>query len=224
MVGVRVIDLTIMVRPPGLMTAQRYIYIITRMANHSKTGEHDARPRPAADRGAGGDGDTGGLGGRRGQGASQGILTAWSSRATIQHPRTGDTAPRHNRGAGAVPGTKIVQGWPKLWTNFRALIGIFSQSVGPSLTIWASPAQFSLQVEPVEGDPRIYGCLTRYRSNPLKATRSARGLYVIGVLFTIESHLGCVLRQPLSCANHSHRELAHLRKDARVLSKKFRRP
>jgi hypothetical protein len=35
--------------------------------------------------------------------------------------------------------TKIVQGWPKLWANFRARIGIFSQSVGPSLTIWANP-------------------------------------------------------------------------------------
>jgi hypothetical protein len=39
--------------------------------------------------------------------------------------------------------TKIVQGWPKLWANFRALIGIFSQSFGPSLTIWANPVQFS---------------------------------------------------------------------------------
>jgi hypothetical protein len=31
-----------------------------------------------------------------------------------------------------------------LWANFRALIGIFSQSVGPSLAIWANPLQFSL--------------------------------------------------------------------------------
>jgi hypothetical protein len=30
--------------------------------------------------------------------------------------------------------TKIVQGWPKLWANFRALMGIFSQSVA-----WAKP-------------------------------------------------------------------------------------
>jgi hypothetical protein len=30
-----------------------------------------------------------------------------------------------------------------LWANFRALIGIFSQSVGPSLAIWANPVQFS---------------------------------------------------------------------------------
>ena len=39
--------------------------------------------------------------------------------------------------------TKIVQGWPKLWANFRDLIGIFSQSVGPRLAIWANPVQFS---------------------------------------------------------------------------------
>jgi hypothetical protein len=37
-----------------------------------------------------------------------------------------------------------VQGRPKLWANFKALIGIFSQSVGPSLAIWASPVHFSL--------------------------------------------------------------------------------
>jgi hypothetical protein len=40
--------------------------------------------------------------------------------------------------------TKIAQGWPKLWANFRALIGIFSQRIGPSLAIWANPVQFSL--------------------------------------------------------------------------------
>ena len=39
--------------------------------------------------------------------------------------------------------TKIAQGWPKLWANFRALVGIFSQSIGPSLAIWADPVQFS---------------------------------------------------------------------------------
>ena len=38
--------------------------------------------------------------------------------------------------------TKIVQGWPKWWANFRNLIGIFSQSVGPSLAIWVNPVQF----------------------------------------------------------------------------------
>ena len=40
--------------------------------------------------------------------------------------------------------TKIVQGWPKLWANFRALIGVFSQTVGPSLAIRAHPVQISL--------------------------------------------------------------------------------
>jgi hypothetical protein len=44
------------------------------------------------------------------------------------------------------PGTEIVQGWPKLWANFRALVGIFSQSVGPSIAIWANPVQFSFGV------------------------------------------------------------------------------
>jgi hypothetical protein len=38
--------------------------------------------------------------------------------------------------------TKIVQAGPKLWANFRDLIGIFNQSVGPSLAIWATPVQF----------------------------------------------------------------------------------
>jgi hypothetical protein len=38
--------------------------------------------------------------------------------------------------------TKIVQGWPKLWANFRALIGIFSQTVGPSLAFWANLYNF----------------------------------------------------------------------------------
>ena len=39
--------------------------------------------------------------------------------------------------------TEVVQGWPKLWANFIALIGIFSQSVGPSLAVWANPVHFS---------------------------------------------------------------------------------
>ena len=50
--------------------------------------------------------------------------------------------------------TKIVQGWPKLWANFRPLIGIFSQSVGPSLTIWANPVQFSFRMPPSSRPPR----------------------------------------------------------------------
>ena len=39
--------------------------------------------------------------------------------------------------------TKIVKGWPNFWANFRARIGIFSQSVGPSLAIWVNPVQNS---------------------------------------------------------------------------------
>jgi hypothetical protein len=41
--------------------------------------------------------------------------------------------------------TKIVQGWPKFWANFRAQIGKSSQSVGPSLAIWANPVQLSVK-------------------------------------------------------------------------------
>jgi hypothetical protein len=58
------------------------------------------------------------------------------------------SAPRRHRRCGSRRRgahraiTKIVQGWPKLWANFRALIGIFSQSVRPSLAIWANPVQF----------------------------------------------------------------------------------
>ena len=40
------------------------------------------------------------------------------------------------------PQTKIVQGWPRLWINFKALVGIFSQNIGPSLAIRANPVQF----------------------------------------------------------------------------------
>jgi hypothetical protein len=59
---------------------------------------------------------------------------------------------RDERAAGAAPATrarvrpprmKIAQGWPKLWANVRALVGIFSQIVGPILAIWANPVQFS---------------------------------------------------------------------------------
>jgi hypothetical protein len=41
--------------------------------------------------------------------------------------------------------TKVVQDWPKVWANFRALIEILSQSVGPRLAIWANPAQISFR-------------------------------------------------------------------------------
>ena len=30
-----------------------------------------------------------------------------------------------------------------MWVNIKALIGIFSQNVGPSLAIWANPVQLS---------------------------------------------------------------------------------
>ena len=40
---------------------------------------------------------------------------------------------------------QLVQGWPKLRANFNDLTGILSQSVGPSLAIWANPVQFSLR-------------------------------------------------------------------------------
>jgi hypothetical protein len=46
------------------------------------------------------------------------------------------------------PQTKLVQGWPKLWANFRALVGIFSHTVGSSRAIGANPAQFSFQDRP----------------------------------------------------------------------------
>ena len=40
--------------------------------------------------------------------------------------------------------TKIAQGWLKLWANFRALIGTFSEIIGPSLTIWANAVRVLL--------------------------------------------------------------------------------
>jgi hypothetical protein len=54
------------------------------------------------------------------------------------------------------PRTKIVQGWPRLWANFRALIGIFSQSIGPSLAIWVNPVQFLLRDRDVSFAPRCW--------------------------------------------------------------------
>jgi hypothetical protein len=41
-----------------------------------------------------------------------------------------------------------------LWANFMALIGIFSQSVGPSFGIWANPVHFSLSGEEEGGELR----------------------------------------------------------------------
>ena len=48
--------------------------------------------------------------------------------------------------------TKIVQGLPKLWANFRDLIGIFSQSVRPSRAIWTNRVQFSLDEAALAAD------------------------------------------------------------------------
>jgi hypothetical protein len=33
-----------------------------------------------------------------------------------------------------------------LWANFKALVGISSQSFGPSLAIWVNPVNFTLKV------------------------------------------------------------------------------
>jgi len=43
-----------------------------------------------------------------------------------------------------IASAQIAQGRPKLWAHFRALIGIFGQSVGPSLAIWVNPVQVLL--------------------------------------------------------------------------------
>ena len=39
---------------------------------------------------------------------------------------------------------KIVQGWPKLWPKFKALIGIFSQSVGAVGRVGPTPATLTI--------------------------------------------------------------------------------
>jgi hypothetical protein len=70
---------------------------------------------------------------------------------------------------------------PKLWADFNALIGIFNQSVGPSLAIWTNPAQFSLDgvavARPPAGD-----CVSRGSSTAIQkpansvVTAEARGV------------------------------------------------
>ena len=57
--------------------------------------------------------------------------------------------------------TKVVEGWPKFWANFRASIGIFSQIVAPSL----NPAQFSLQVDGSQGAEADVVVVSFVRSN-----------------------------------------------------------
>jgi hypothetical protein len=69
-------------------------------------------------------------------------------------------------------------GWPTLWANFRALIGIFSQSVGPSLAIWANPVQFSLNCSPARGwsDGRpTWHISTNWNTSPRDCIASANG-------------------------------------------------
>jgi hypothetical protein len=34
------------------------------------------------------------------------------------------------------------QGWPKLWANFKTLVGISSQTSGPTCDLWANPVNF----------------------------------------------------------------------------------
>jgi hypothetical protein len=79
------------------------------------------------------------------------------------------------RGSASISGTpstwtKIAQGRPKLWAKFKALIGIYSQSVGQSLAIWANPVQFSL-----EASPPAHGRGTSRAVWPLRDRRRARG-------------------------------------------------
>jgi hypothetical protein len=43
--------------------------------------------------------------------------------------------------------TRNPQGWPKLWANFKTLIGIFSQNSGPTYEFsWANPANFRFEL------------------------------------------------------------------------------
>jgi hypothetical protein len=81
-------------------------------------------------------------------GALEGWLVAAGEAAAAATAPGGEAAAEAERLlaeaiALARPPAKIVQGWPKLWANFKALIGIFSQNIGPSLAIWANPVHFS---------------------------------------------------------------------------------
>ena len=69
---------------------------------------------------------------------------------------------------------KCVQGWPQLWADFRALIGIFGQSVGPSLAIWASPVQLSFAARP-DPEPLVVLALHGVRGQRLLRPRRAPG-------------------------------------------------
>ena len=43
--------------------------------------------------------------------------------------------------------TKIVQGWPKLWANVRAVIGISVKVLGQASQFWPTPYNFCLSLE-----------------------------------------------------------------------------
>jgi hypothetical protein len=58
------------------------------------------------------------------------------------------------------PKTKMVQGWRKLWVNFRYLIGIFSQNAGSTCEFWVNPVDFTLD-NWAERSPTAAGGLER---------------------------------------------------------------
>jgi hypothetical protein len=41
------------------------------------------------------------------------------------------------------PITRNSQGWPRIWANFKHLIGILSQNSGPTCEFWANPMKFT---------------------------------------------------------------------------------
>ena len=80
--------------------------------------------------------------------------------------------------------TEIGQGWPKFWANFRTLVGIFSQIVGPSLAIWANPVQFLF--DPAEP----WQVLAEASGNVESAEKAAKTARAFGVLERLQ------VRQP----------------------------
>jgi hypothetical protein len=74
------------------------------------------------------------------EGAAQGSRR-WARRRAAGSWR-GRAGPRAPYPARAPPRPQRKLHRPKLCANFRALRGLFSRSVGPSLTIWANPIQF----------------------------------------------------------------------------------
>ena len=87
----------------------------------------------------------------------------------------------------AVDETKIVQGGPKFWANFRDLIGILSQSVGPSLATGANPVQFSfdcpaLPVGQINGTAAVDASIVAFDQRPL-LTDGGSGLAPTGYAY-----------------------------------------